>query len=104
MLYRLRFDNLVGSILKSCHRTLDQSLEFWPVGATEHWVKQGKSKRWKPIEAAAFGVAHIAMKRRDEKIESGAETQYIINRASLFAREHGARSEVLELLYRLEFS
>jgi hypothetical protein len=44
------------------------------------------------------------MKRRDEKIESGAETQYIINRASLFAREHGARSEVLELLYRLEFS
>ena len=98
MFYRLKFDGIVGGILKRCGYQTSESLNFWPTGTTPEWVKLGKSKGWKPMEAAALGVSHIALERAETGQMSGAEAQSIAMTAHQVAMEMGARDEVLERL------
>lgn len=98
MLYRLKFDGYVGGILKRCGFNTSASLDFWPTGATADWVKRGKRKSWKPIEAAALGISQIAAERVEARQLSLVEAQFVVTTAEEIARENGARDEVLEHL------
>lgn len=98
MFYRLKFDGFVGGILKRCGYDTSGSLDFWPVGATPEWVKRGKSKGWRPIEAAALGVSHTALMQVEAGQISAADAQYISSIADQIARKNGARDAVLQHL------
>ena len=95
MFYRAKFDGFVGGILKRCGYATSDSLKFWPAGATAEWMKRGKSKGWKPIEAAAIGVSQIALEWVEAGQVTAAEAQFIAGMAAQVARENGAREEVL---------
>ena len=98
MFYRARFDGFVGGILKRCGYDTSAALDFWPVGATPEWIERGKSKGWKPIEAAALGVSQTALERKEAGQIDAAEAQFIASMASQVASENGARREVIEHL------
>ena len=98
MFYRVRFDGFVGGILKRCGYDTSASLNFWPVGATPEWVKDGKNKGWKPIEAAAYGVSRTALERAKAGQISSAEARFVASMANQVARECGAREKVLHHL------
>ncbi len=98
MFYRAKFDGFVGGILKRCGYDTSAALGFWPAGATAEWIKRGKSKGWKPIEAAALGVSQTALERQEAGQIDAADAQFISNVASQVASENGARREVIEHL------
>ena len=98
MFYRLKFDGIVGGILKRCGYQTSETLNFWPTGATPEWVKRGKSKGWKPVEAAALGVSQTALERVEAGQMSGAEAQLIAQAAHQVALEMKVRDEVSDHL------
>ena len=101
MFYRTRFDAHVGAILKACHLSTDDMMDFWPIGATSEWVKKGKATGKRPAEQAAFAVAYYATLRTEKGLHSKAEGQYMSSRAFRYAITHRARQEILELIGRL---
>ena len=101
MLYRMRFDNNVGSILKSANLSTNDIIDFWPVGATAEHVKSGQALGLSPLEAATLGVAYVTKKRSLSGQIRADEAQYIINQAQSYARRQGARQEILSQLTKL---
>ncbi len=98
MFYRLKFDGIVGGILKRCGYQTSETLNFWPTGATPEWVKRGKSKGWKPVEAAALGVSQISLERLEAGQMSVADAQFIATTAHEVALEMKVRDEVSDHL------
>ena len=98
MFYRLKFDGIVGGILKRCGYQTSETLNFWPTGATPEWVKRGKSKSWKPVEAAALGVSQTALELVEAGQMSVAEAQLIAMTAHTVALEMKVRDEVSDHL------
>ena len=103
MFYRMKFDGVVGGVLKRCGFGSSAAMDFWPVGATPEWIKMGKSKGWKPAEAAALGVSQIAIERLESGEISFRDAQCLAHTAHQAAQESGARDEVADHLFHIAF-
>lgn len=101
MFYRLKFDGLVGGILKHCGYDTSAALDFWPMGATPEWVKRGKSKKWSPVEAAVLAVSQVAIERVQARQMDYFDGFLIATTAKQLAQERGVRAEVLSHLEKV---
>ena len=64
MFARFKFDNLIGCSLQNAGMTSEEALDFWPIGRTKLWIKEGKRMGWPPHDAAmrslfAFVLEHL---------------------------------------------
>ena len=57
--FRFRFDACLGDIFKYVGMSVNEGLDYWPVGATEFWVKFGVERGLKPIEAATLALTTL---------------------------------------------
>lgn len=66
MLYRIRFDNAVGSILHQGGITSTrEKLGFWPAGESVIAIEIGKQLGLKPNECALIAIDYVYSKKRD---------------------------------------
>lgn len=65
MFGRIRFDNLIGSSLANAGLSSSESLDFWPVGRTKVWFKEGKKMGWTPHESAMRSLFALVIDYQD---------------------------------------
>ena len=65
MFGRIKFDNLIGSSLANAGLSSKESLDFWPVGRTTVWFKEGKKMSWPPHESAMRSLFALVIEYQD---------------------------------------